>query len=80
MAVLSIRVADDKRKLLKMIASVEGKTLSSIVEGLIGQYIEEHKEKWSNASSHEEFTNMLLLSEKAFSEWDNEDDAIYDHL
>jgi predicted DNA-binding protein len=36
MSVMSIRISDDKRKKLKAIASLEGKTISGLVSELIG--------------------------------------------
>ena len=44
MGVMSIRVNDDKKKLLKVIASAEGKTISGIVEELIESYIDKNKQ------------------------------------
>ena len=63
-----------KEKKLKVIASLQGKTMSSIVEGLIEQYIEEVKSEidWS-----EEITAMMRVSEPAFDEWDNDEDEIF---
>ena len=74
MGVMSIRVDDEKKKKLKAIASLQGKTMSSIVEGLIEQYIEEVKSEidWS-----EEITAMMRVSEPAFDEWDNDEDEIF---
>ena len=40
MGVMSVRLNDEKRKLLKVIASAEGKTISGIVEELIEGYID----------------------------------------
>lgn len=45
MGVMSVRVNDDKRKLLKVLASAEGKTISGIVEELIEEYIDKNKNK-----------------------------------
>ena len=57
-----------------MIASLQGKTMSSIVEGLIEQYIEEVK---SEIDWDEKITAMMRVSEPAFDEWDNDEDEIF---
>jgi len=52
MGVMSIRVDDEMKKKLKAIASLQGKTMSSIVEGLIERYIEDVKSEieWDDES------------------------------
>ena len=79
MSVMSIRVDDEKRKMLKAIASIEGKTLSSLVGKLIEEYIQENKAKLKLLEKSES-SEFMKLSEESFSEWDNEEDAIYDNL
>ena len=73
MSVMSVRIDDNKRKAIKAIASLEGKTISSIVEELIEGYIEEKKEIFSNS-------DFMKLSETSFLEWDNQEDEIYNDL
>lgn len=81
MGVMSVRVNDEKRKLLKVIASAEGKTISGIVEELIEEYISINKKKVLNFTKENEQKELMKLSEKAFAEdWDNEEDTIYDKL
>lgn len=81
MGVMSVRVNDEKRKLLKVIASAEGKTISGIVEELIEEYISINKKKVLNFTKENEKKELMKLSEKAFAEdWDNEEDTIYDKL
>ncbi len=77
MSVMSIRIDDEKRKKLKAIASLQGKTMSSIVEELIDQYIEEfaNSDEWSD-----DVKGMMKVSEPSFEEWENDEDAIYDEL
>lgn len=77
MSVMSIRIDDEKRKKLKAIASLQGNTMSSIVEELIDQYIEEftNNDEWSD-----DVKGMMKVSEPAFEEWENHEDAIYDEL
>lgn len=77
MSVMSIRIDDEKRKKLKAIASIQGKTMSSIVESLIDDYIKEYV----NESEHKsELKSIMKVSEPSFEEWDNDEDEIYDNL
>ncbi|MBC7475035.1 MAG: hypothetical protein H7263_12140 [Candidatus Sericytochromatia bacterium] len=81
MSVMSVRVNDDKKKLLKVIASAEGKTISGIVEELIESYIDKNKNKIIKFTRNDEQNELMKLSEKTFSEeWDNEEDEIYNEL
>lgn len=77
MSVMSIRVDDDKKRKLKAIASIQGKTMSSIVENLIDDYIAEFYEK--NKES-EELKTIMKVSEPSFNEWENDEDDVYDNL
>jgi len=77
MSVMSIRIDDEKRKKLKAIASIQGKTMSSIVESLIDDYIKEYV----NESEHKsELKSIMKVSEPSFKEWDNNEDEIYNDL
>jgi predicted DNA-binding protein len=81
MGVMSIRVNDDKRKLLKVIASAEGKTISGIVDELIEAYIDKNKTKVINFTAKNEIHGLMKLSESSLTaDWDNEEDSIYDKL
>lgn len=77
MSVMSIRVDDDKKRKLKVIASIQGKTMSSIVENLIDEYIAEY---YSNNEQNEELKSIMKVSEPSFEEWDNDEDDVYDNL
>lgn len=77
MGVMSIRVDDEKRKKLKAIASIQGKTMSSIVESLIDDYINEYVNKSDNRS---ELQAIMKVSEPSFDEWDNDEDEVYNNL
>lgn len=77
MSVMSIRIDDRKRKMLKVLASIKGKSMGSIVSELIDEYIEENK---SEFSGFEESDYLLKLSEGPFSEWNNEEDEVYNEL
>jgi hypothetical protein len=73
MSVMSVRVDDEKRKQLKAIASLQGKTMSSILEELIDMYIDSFK-------YDDELMSILKASEPSFNEWDNDEDSVYDNL
>jgi predicted DNA-binding protein len=73
MSVMSIRIDDRKRKAIKAIASLEGKTISGVIEELIDGYIEDKK----NLPGVSE---IMRLSESSFMEWDNPEDEIYNDL
>lgn len=74
---MSIRVDDEKKKKLKVIASLKGISMSSIVEELIDQYIEEVK---SDIDLANEIKAMMKVSEPTFEDWDNDEDEIYNDL
>lgn len=80
MSVMSIRIDDSKRKALKVIASLEGKTLGGIVGELIDEYIKRNKEKIIELSEKENLNEIMKLSEASFIEWDNAEDEIYNNL
>ena len=80
MSVMSIRIDDKQRRFLKVIASVEGRTMGGIVSSLIEDYIEENKVKLAGLTDNESLSATAGLSESSFMEWDNEEDAIYDTL
>ena len=76
---MSIKIDDNKRQALKILASIEGKTISSIVSNLIDQYVMKRKDKLGSIVS-EDLKPYMKISEKSFKEWDNEEDSIYDKL
>lgn len=80
MDVMSIRIDSSKRKALKVIASIEGKSMGGIVSELIEDYIEKNKEKIKVLSEKENLDEIMKMSEKSFAEWDNDDDEIYNEL
>lgn len=80
MSVMSIRIDDTNRKALKVIASIEGKSMGGIVSELIEEYIAENKEKVKKISEKENLSEILKMSEKSFMEWDNDEDEIYNKL
>jgi hypothetical protein len=80
MGVMSIRVDDNKRRALKVIASLEGKTMGGIVSELIDDYIQQNKAKISQISEKSDLKEIMALSESSFMEWDNDEDEIYNNL
>ncbi len=77
MSVMRIRIDQHKKKKLKAISSIQGKTMSSIVEGLIDKYVEEFYEESDQAN---ELKAIMKVSEPSFEEWNNDEDDIYDDL
>ncbi len=80
MSVMSVRIDDNKRKALKIIASIEGKSMGGIVTELIDNYIDEKKDVLINLSESENLKEIMKMSEFSFSEWNNEEDEIYNTL
>ena len=80
MSVMSIRIDNTKRKALKVIASIEGKSMGGIVSELIEDYIQKNKEKLKELSEKENLNEVMKMSEKSFMEWDNDEDEIYNEL
>ncbi|MCR9131081.1 MAG: hypothetical protein NXI08_00825 [bacterium] len=74
---MSIRIPEDKRKKLKAIASIEGKSMSNIVSDLIEEYVAEASIR---LKENEEMKEIMKLSESSFSEWDNDEDEVYNDL
>lgn len=60
-----------------LIASLEDKTMSSIIEGLIDDYIHNFQLRNKKAA---ELNTVMKVSEPSFEEWDNDEDNIYDRL
>ena len=80
MSVMSIRIDSNKRKSLKVIASIEGKSMGGIVSELIEDYIKRNKEKLKGLSDNESLNEIMKMSENSFMEWDNKEDEIYNEL
>jgi len=80
MAVMSIRIKDEERKLLKALASLEGRTMTEVVSELLGEYIRKRQAQLIRSSKSAEPWAMMKLSEPSFAEWDNEEDEVYDAL
>ena len=77
MSVMSVRIDEKRKKALKVIASLEGKTMGGILSELIDDYIVRNRQR---ISTNPELFELIKLSESSFSEWDNEVDEIYNDL
>ena len=80
MSVMSIRINDEKRKLFKVLASVEGETISAVVSKLIDGYIEEKKGNIIKLLEADEMKAFTKISEPSFKEWDSDEDEIYNDM
>jgi hypothetical protein len=80
MAVMSIRIKDEERKLLKVLASLEGRTMTEVVSELLGEYVRKRQAQLARSGKSFETWGMMKLSEPSFAEWDNEEDQAYDDL
>lgn len=80
MSIMSVRIDENKRKKLKVIASIQGKTMSGILSELIDDYIKSNKERLKRLSEQENLREIMQMSESSFMEWDNEEDEIYNNL
>jgi macrodomain Ter protein organizer (MatP/YcbG family) len=80
MSVMSIRIDTAKKKTLKVIATIEGKTMGKIISELIDDYIRKNKIKIQKLSEKDNLNEILKLSESSFMEWDNDEDEIYNEL
>lgn len=80
MSIMSIRIDDRKRKALKVIASIEGKSMGGIVSELIEEYIRKNRHKITELSERENLHEIMKMSEKSFMEWDNDEDDVYNEL
>jgi len=80
MAVMSIRVKDEERKLLKALASLEGRTMTEVVSELLAEYIKRRQAQMIRSGKPAELRALMKLSESSFSEWDNKEDEVYDSL
>ena len=80
MSVISIRIDENKRKLLKVIASAEGRSMTSLVCQLLDEYVERKKASLGDYSQNRDMQALMKVSEDAFAEWDNAEDSVYDSL
>ncbi|MCP4457956.1 MAG: hypothetical protein GY816_08030 [Cytophagales bacterium] len=74
---MSIRIDDQKRRTLKILASIQGKSMGGILSELIDEYIETNK---NDLPLTQDSKMLMKLSESSFGEWDNDEDEIYNDL
>lgn len=80
MSVISIRIKDQKQKLLKIISSLEGRAIGSLVEEWIDDYIEKNAKRYQTEIEKENLMGIMKISEPSFMEWNNEEDDVYNDL
>lgn len=80
MSVVSIRIGDSKRRLLKIISSLEDKTIGRLIEEWIDEHMKKHRSRYQDLLEKEHLTGMMRISESSFAEWDNDEDEVYDRL
>ena len=80
MSVMSIRINTEKKKALKVIATIEGKTMGGIVSELIENYIQKNMTKIQKLPGKNNLYEIMKKSEPSFMEWDNDEDEIYNDL
>ena len=80
MAVMSIRIKDQERKLLKALASLEGRTMTEVVSELLGEYVRKRQAQLNRSGKSAEVLALMRLSESSFAEWNNKEDDVYDSL
>lgn len=81
MAVMTVKVNDNDKRMLKIIASIEGKKIMDIMGELIHEYVNKKNAKLLKLSADNiELKNIMKLSEKSFNEWENDEDEIYNNL
>ncbi|MCD4692336.1 MAG: hypothetical protein K8R79_05445 [Calditrichales bacterium] len=80
MSVMSVRIDDNKRRVLKVIASLEGKTMGGVISELVDDYIHKNKKKIGLILEKSDLKDIMAVSENSFMEWDNEEDEIYNDL
>lgn len=71
---LTIEIEDRKRKSLESIAARKGKKVGEFVKEIVDDYL------LRQSSKDQETESLMKISEKSFSEWDNEEDSVYDNL
>lgn len=80
MSIMSIRIDEKKRRALKVIASLEQKTMGKIISELIDEYIHKNKKKYAKVSEQLNLKEIMAVSEESFMEWANKEDEIHNDL
>jgi hypothetical protein len=80
MGVMSIRISDKKKKMLKIVASLEEKTIGGFIEELLDDYIEKNMKGLKTSIKEDDLDMIMQLTEESFLDWDNDEDEIYNNL
>ncbi len=80
MSVMSVRIKDEKKHILKVIASIEGKTMGGLISELIDGYILKNRNRLKLTSEEIDLKELMSLSNNSFMEWDNDEDEVYNDL
>ena len=90
MSVLSVRINEQKRKLLKIISALEEKTIGGLIEFWIDEHVEKNKAHYysqladspliDSENDLDQIAEWLKVPAPEFKEWDNEDDDIYNDM
>jgi hypothetical protein len=59
MAVMSIRIKDHERKLLKALASLEGRTMTEVVSELLGEYLRKRQAQLNRSGQSAEVRALM---------------------
>ena len=77
---MSIRINDKKKKLLKVVASYEDKTIGGLIEEMLDAYIEKNMKGIKPSVKDDHLGTIMQLTEESFMDWDNDEDEIYNNL
>lgn len=80
MGVMSIRISDKKKKMLKLVANLQEKTIGGFIEELLDDYIEKNMKGLKNTIREDDLEMIMKLTEESFMDWDNDEDEIYNSL
>ena len=71
---LTLEIKEKTQKSLEQFASENGKPVTQLATEIIDDFVGK-----TTIDRHESFT-FMKLAESTFSEWDNEEDSIYDNI
>lgn len=74
MPVTTVKINLQRKARLRSIAAKNGKSVDALLDELVRDFLKQQ------AREKKEVKAIMKLSQKSFSEWNNEEDAIYDRL
>ena len=80
MGVMSIRISDKKKKMLKLVANLQEKTIGGFIEELLDDYVEKNMKGLKHTIREDDLDMIMALTEESFIDWDNDEDDIYNTL